>query len=137
MCRQGEDIFIIPPAEPGPLRRENWKNFCEKIGVKICSEKVGDLLYGTLLDGFLQKSLQSINKLCCKQVSVEAAEESYPLGQDEEETTWYIAGYIIFSLRVLAKGKKSVEAVATRQVFSCWVETQILNLIKHLFMSTP
>ena len=27
-----------------PLRRENWKNFCEKIGVKICSEKVGDLL---------------------------------------------------------------------------------------------
>ena len=103
-----------------PLRREPWKNFCAKIGVEICSQKVGDLLYGSLLDGFLRKSLQSKNKLCCKQVSVEAAEESYPLSQDEEETTRYIAGYIIFSLKNLMKGKKLVEAVATRQMLSCW-----------------
>ena len=56
-------------------------------------------------DGFLQKSLQSKNKLCCKQVSLEAAEEWYPLNQDEEETTRFIAGYIIFSLKNLTKGK--------------------------------
>ena len=53
-------------------------------------------------------------------MSVEAAEKSYPLSQDEEETTRYIAGYIIFSLKNLTKGKKLVEAVATRQVLSCW-----------------
>ena len=81
---------------------------------------MGDLLYGSLLDGFLQKSLPSKNKLCCKQVSVEAAEESYPLSQNEEETTQYIARYIIFSLKSLMKGKKLVEAVARRQMLSCW-----------------
>ena len=67
-----------------PLRRENWNNFCEKIGVKICSQKIAHLLYGNLLDNFLQKRLQRKNKLCCKQVSVEAAEESHPISQDEE-----------------------------------------------------
>ena len=77
-------------------------------------------IYGSLLDGFLQKSLQSKNKLCCKQVSVEAAEEPYLLSQDEGETTWYVVGYIIFSLKNLMNGKKSVEAVATRQMLSCW-----------------
>ena len=53
-------------------------------------------------------------------MSVEAAEESYPLIQDQEETTRYITGYIIFSSENLMKGKKSVEAVATRQMLSCW-----------------
>ena len=67
-----------------------------------------------------KKILQSKNKLCCKQVSVEAAEESYPLSQDEEEITRYIAGYIIFSLKNLMKGKKLVEAVATRHMLSYW-----------------
>ena len=120
-CVDKEKMFsLFLQQSLDPVRRENWKNFCEKIGVKIFSEKVGDMLYGSLLDGFLQKSLQSKNKLCCKQVSMEAAEESYPLSQDEEETTRYIAGYIIFSLKNLTKGKKSVEAVATRQVLSCW-----------------
>lgn len=45
MCRQREDVFIISPVEPG--------------GVKICLEKLDDLLYGSFLDGFLQKSLHS------------------------------------------------------------------------------
>ena len=52
---------------------------------------------------------------------MEAAEESYPLSQDEEETTWYIAAYIIFSLKNLMKGKKLVEAVAMKQLLSCWI----------------
>ena len=52
---------------------------------------------------------------------MEAAEESYPLSQDEEETTRYIAAYIIFSLKNLMKGKKLVEAVAMKQLLSCWI----------------
>ena len=95
-------------------------NFCAKVGAEICSQKVSGLLYGSLLDVFLQKSLQSENKLRCKQVSLEAAGESYPLSQDEEERTWYIAGYITFSLKNFMKGKKLVEAVATRQMLSYW-----------------
>ena len=39
MCRQREDVFIIPPADP--LRKQNRKNFCEKIGVKKFCEKIG------------------------------------------------------------------------------------------------
>ena len=59
-----------------------------------------NLLYGSLRVGFLQKSLQSKSKLCCKQVIVEAAEELYPLSQDDEEKIWYIAGYIIFLQKI-------------------------------------
>ena len=63
----------------------------------------------------------SFKKICKAKTScVEAAEESYRLSQDEEETTQYIAGYIIFSFKNLISGKKLVEAVATRQVLSCW-----------------
>ena len=51
---------------------------------------------------------------------MEAAEKSYPLSQDDEETTRCIAGYIMFSLKNLRKENNSVAAVATRQVFSCW-----------------
>ena len=69
---------------------------------------------------FPPKTFAKQNKLRCKQVSVEAVKESYALSQDEEEATWYIAGYIIFSLKKLTKGNKSVKAVATRQVLSCW-----------------
>ena len=120
-CSDKEKMFsLFLQQSVDPLRRKHWKNFCAKIGVETCSQKVSDFLYRGLLDGFLQKSLQSKSKLCCKQVSVEAAEESYPLIQDQEETTWYITGYIIFSSENLMKGKKSVEAVATRQMLSCW-----------------
>ena len=119
-----------------PLRREHWKNFCAKIGVEICSQKVGDLLYGSLLDGFLQKSLPSKKKLCRKQVSVEATEESYPLSQNEEETTQYIARYIICSLKGLMKGIKLVEAVATRQMLSCWGRNTDIEFDKASFMRT-
>ena len=92
MQRQGEMFSLFLQQSLDPLRRENWKKFCEKIGFKISSEKVGDLLYGSFLDGFLQKRLQSKNKLCCKQVSMEAAEESYPLSQDEEEQLGILLG---------------------------------------------
>ena len=37
-----------------------------------------------------------------------------------EETTRYIVGYNIFSLKYLTKEKKSVEAVATRLLLSSW-----------------
>ena len=67
-----------------------------------------------------KKSWRSKNRLCFKHVSVEAAEESYPLNQDEEEKTRCIAEYIMFSLKNLMKEKNSVAAVATRQVVSCW-----------------
>ena len=51
---------------------------------------------------------------------MEAAEESYPLSQDDEETTRCIAGYIMFSLKNLRKENNSVAALARRQVSSCW-----------------
>ena len=109
MRRQGKDVFIVAPIEPRPTQMTILeKNFVRK-SVKICSEKVGDLSYGSLLDGFLQKFLESKNKLCCKQVSVGGAEESYPLSQYEEETTRYIVGYIIFSLKNLTKEKNRWE----------------------------
>ena len=137
-CSDKEKMFsLFLQQSLDPPRREHWKNFCAKIGVEICSQKVSDLLYGSLLDGFLQKSLQSKNKLCSKQMSVEATEESYPLSQDEEETTWYVAGYIIFSLKNLMKGKELVEAVATRQMLSCWGRNADIKFDKLFFMSTP
>ena len=113
MCRQREDVFIIPPAEPGPTQKTKseeflWQNWCEKIlWENRCSQKVSDLLYGSLFDDFLQKSLQSKDKLCFKQVSVKTPEESYSLSQDKEETTRYIAGYIIFSLKNLMEKNRS------------------------------
>ena len=130
-----EKMFsLFPQQSLDPLIRENWKNFCKKIVVKICSEKVGDLL--SLLDGFLQKCLQSKSKLCCKQVSVKATGELYPLNQDDEKTTRYIAVYIIFSLKNLTKVKKSVEALAVRQVLSCcgsniYIEFDKVSLYKY------
>ena len=106
-CVDKEMMFLLFLQQSlDPFRRKNWNNFCEKIGVKICSDILTHLLYGSLLDIFLRKSLQSKSKLCCKQVSVEVAEESYPISQDKEETTRYIAGYIIFSLKYLTKEKK-------------------------------
>ena len=68
---------------------------------------------------------------------MKAPEESYSLSQDKEETTRYIAGYIMFSLKNLMEKKKSVEAVATRQVLSYWGRDTDIELIKHIFMSTP
>ena len=67
---------------------------------------------------------------------MKAPEESYSPSQDKEETTRYIAGYIMFSLKNLME-KKSVEAVATRQVLSYWGRDTDIELIKHIFMSTP
>ena len=63
-------------------------------------------------------------------MSVEAAEEPYLLSQDEDETTRYITGYIIFSLKNLMKGKKSVKAVATRQMLS-YSPAAWQNLVSH------
>ena len=63
-------------------------------------------------------------------MSVEAAGESYPLSQDKEETTRYIAGYVNFSLKSLMKGKKSVEAVATRQMLSYWGKNRDIEFDK-------
>ena len=46
-CVDREKMFsLFLQQSLNPLRRENGKNFCEKNGVKTCSEKVGDLLYG-------------------------------------------------------------------------------------------
>ena len=52
---KGKMFSLFLQQSLDPVRRENWKNFCEKVHVKIFSEKVGDLLYGSLLDRFLQK----------------------------------------------------------------------------------
>ena len=61
-----------------------------------------------------KKSWRSKNRLCCKHVSVEAAEGSYPLSQVRRKKL------VMFSLKNLIKEKSSVAAVATRQVVSCW-----------------
>ena len=46
-CVDKEKMFsLFLQQSLNPLRRENGKKFCEKNGVKTCSEKVGDLLYG-------------------------------------------------------------------------------------------
>ena len=44
MRREGEDVFIILPAESGPTKKRNLEGriFVSKL-VKTCSEKVSDL----------------------------------------------------------------------------------------------
>ena len=54
MRRQGDDVSIISTAESKPTQKRKLEQFfCEKIGVRICSEKLAHLLYGSLLANFL------------------------------------------------------------------------------------
>ena len=70
-CSDKEKMFsLFLQQSLDPPRREHWKNFCAKIGVEICSQKVSDLVYGSLLDGFLQTySGQDIRDQLCSKIT--------------------------------------------------------------------
>ena len=70
-CSDKEKMFsLFLQQSLDPPRREHWKNFCAKIGVEICSQKVTDLVYGSLLDGFLQTySGQDIRDQLCSKIT--------------------------------------------------------------------